>query len=94
MFSRRTALRRLDNWTLEARTLNRTVRELGEHVGDDPTPPQLLPDQSGEVRRLPRGVRLEAARRDRQGARAMPPPPLDAGPTHEIRRAPSGGLIR
>jgi hypothetical protein len=66
-------LRRLDNRTLEARTLNRTVRELSKHVGGDPTPPQLLPDQLGEVRRLPRGVRREAARRDRQGARAMPP---------------------
>jgi hypothetical protein len=42
MFSRRTALRRLDNRTLEARTLNRTVRELSEHVGGDPTPPQRL----------------------------------------------------
>ena len=45
MFSRRTALKRLDNRTLAARTLNRTVRELSEHVGDDPTPPQLLPTE-------------------------------------------------
>jgi hypothetical protein len=77
MFSRRTALKRLDNRTLAARTLNRTVRELSEHVGDDPTPPQLLPNSLGEVRRLPRGVRLEAAWRDRQGARGDAAPPLD-----------------
>ncbi len=40
MFSRRTVLRRLDNRTVEARSINRTVRELSEHVGGDPTPPQ------------------------------------------------------
>jgi hypothetical protein len=33
MFSRRTALRRLDNRTVETRSMNRTVRELSEHVG-------------------------------------------------------------
>jgi hypothetical protein len=42
LFSRRTAIKRLDNRTVEARTLNRAVRELSEHVGGAPTPAQRL----------------------------------------------------
>jgi hypothetical protein len=42
LFSRRTALKRLDNRTVEARSMNRTVRELSEYVGGAPTPAQRL----------------------------------------------------
>jgi hypothetical protein len=42
MFSRRMALHRLDNRTIEVRVLNRTVAELTAHVGGEPTPAQKL----------------------------------------------------